>query len=105
MTLSTDILASLRLLPVVACAALSTGVWAQSSVTLYGLFDIGIAHERGNGQSVTKMDGSGMHSGNRLGFRGTEDLAAATAPSSCWRAASTPIRAQAAVPAPLPAGA
>lgn len=74
MTLSTDILASLRLLPIVACAALSTGVWAQSSVTLYGLFDIGIAHERGNGQSVTKMDGSGMHSGNRLGFRGTEDL-------------------------------
>lgn len=74
MTTSNHILASLRVLPVIACAALSTGVWAQSSVTLYGLFDIGIAYEKGDGKSLTKMDGSGMHSGNRLGFRGTEDL-------------------------------
>jgi predicted porin len=48
---------------------------AQSNVTIYGLVDIGLAFERGGAAgSVTKLDGSGMHSGNRVGFRGTEDL-------------------------------
>jgi len=48
---------------------------AQTNVSIYGLVDIGVAFERGGAAgSVTKLDGSGMHSGNRLGFRGTEDL-------------------------------
>lgn len=48
---------------------------AQSNVTLYGLVDIGIAHESGGpAGSLTKMDGSGLHSGNRWGLRGSEDL-------------------------------
>lgn len=48
---------------------------AQANVTIYGVADIGLAFEKGgpNG-SQTKVDGSGLHSGNRLGFRGTEDL-------------------------------
>ena len=57
-----------------ACAVLSTSALAQTNVTLYGLVDLGIAYEKGGGQHVTKMDGSGMHSGSRLGFRGSEDL-------------------------------
>lgn len=59
-----------------ACMTLAAPVCAQSSVTLYGLFDIGIARESGGpgGAGVTKVDGSGIHSGNRWGLRGTEDL-------------------------------
>lgn len=58
-----------------ACATFAGGTFAQSSVTLYGLVDIGIAFESGGPSgSVRKVDGSGLHSGNRLGFRGTEDL-------------------------------
>ena len=48
---------------------------AQSSVSIYGLVDIGIAAERGGpAGSTLKLDGSGIHSGNRLGFKGSEDL-------------------------------
>ena len=48
---------------------------AQSNVTVYGVVDIGIAAERGGPSGSTlKLDGSGIHSGNRLGFKGTEDL-------------------------------
>lgn len=48
---------------------------AQSSVTLYGLVDIGIVRESGgvNKASVTKLTG-GVSAGSRLGFRGVEDL-------------------------------
>lgn len=46
-----------------------------TNVSIYGVVDIGVAFERGGAAgSVTKLDGSGMHSGNRLGFRGMEDL-------------------------------
>jgi len=63
------------LLALAAWAALAGAASAQSTVTLYGLVDIGIAFESGGpAGSVRKLDGSGMHSGNRLGFRGTEDL-------------------------------
>ncbi len=53
---------------------------AQSSVTAYGIVDMGISRETGgtdaNGnavKSVTRL-GSGIQSGSRLGFKGTEDL-------------------------------
>ncbi|MEC5216679.1 putative porin [Actimicrobium sp. GrIS 1.19] len=47
---------------------------AQTSVTAYGIVDIGLVRESGNlGASVTKLD-SGIESGSRLGFKGTEDL-------------------------------
>lgn len=56
-------------------SAFAGGASAQSNVTVYGLVDIGIALERGGPSgSVTKLDGSGIHSGNRVGFRGIEDL-------------------------------
>ena len=49
--------------------------WAQSSVTLYGVLDMGFVHESGgvNGANVNKISG-GVSTGSRLGFRGTEDL-------------------------------
>lgn len=48
---------------------------AQSNVTVYGVVDLGIAHENNGGAvgSVTRLD-SGNLNGSRLGFKGTEDL-------------------------------
>lgn len=46
---------------------------AQSSVTVYGVVDLGIAHENNGVDSVTRMDGSRLN-GSRIGFKGAEDL-------------------------------
>lgn len=47
---------------------------AQTNVTVYGIVDAGIVFERGAAAgSVTKLT-SGVASGSRIGFRGTEDL-------------------------------
>ncbi len=47
---------------------------AQTALTVYGIVDAGLVQERGNvAGSVTKLT-SGVQSGSRLGFRGTEDL-------------------------------
>lgn len=71
-----------------ALAVLSTfagAAAAQTSLTVYGIADVGVVHERGAvgnpaniaagtvGSSTTKLT-SGVQSGSRLGFRGTEDL-------------------------------
>jgi predicted porin len=54
----------------IALAAFAaTASFAQSSVTIYGKADIGVA--RSIGSSVTELK---QASGSRLGFRGTEDL-------------------------------
>jgi predicted porin len=56
-----------------AVAALAGGAHAQSNVTIYGLFDVGVQLEdASNGKTVKVV--SGGRSGSRLGFRGTEDL-------------------------------
>jgi predicted porin len=53
---------------------------AQSSITTYGIVDLGVVRETGGlnkdgsaAGSVTRL-GSGIQSGSRLGFKGTEDL-------------------------------
>ena len=46
---------------------------AQTSVTIYGVADVGITRED-NGVSTTNRLDSGNQSGSRLGFRGNEDL-------------------------------
>lgn len=52
---------------------------AQTSLTMYGLLDAGLVLERGcNVCNVTKLS-SGVASGSRLGFRGSEDLGNGTA--------------------------
>ncbi|MDR1646820.1 MAG: porin [Zoogloeaceae bacterium] len=62
----------------VAATALTTGsAFAQTNVTIYGSVDVGFTHR---GDNVAKHTGSknsidsGISSGNRLGFTGTEDL-------------------------------
>lgn len=53
---------------------LAGSAYAQSSVTVYGVVDLGLAAESGNAAgSIAKLT-SGIASGSRLGFKGTEDL-------------------------------
>ena len=50
---------------------------AQSSVTLYGILDAGLKYESAsyNGNTVNELGlGYGTQSGNRLGFKGVEDM-------------------------------
>lgn len=58
-----------------ALAAIAVGAQAQSSsVTIYGTIDLGVTRVSNiGGQSTVRMDDS-ISQGNRLGFRGREDL-------------------------------
>jgi len=48
---------------------------AQTNVTVYGVVDAGIAYtNNGNPAGKTWSENSGMQSGSRLGFKGSEDL-------------------------------
>jgi predicted porin len=62
------------LLALAVLASFASAASAQSSVTVYGLLDAGITAERGSTDgSITKL-ATGVQQGNRLGFKGTEDL-------------------------------
>jgi predicted porin len=53
---------------------LATGAFAQSSVTVYGVVDVGLEQTRlSPGGNTTRLS-SGIQSGSRLGFKGVEDL-------------------------------
>jgi predicted porin len=54
-----------------ACAA---GAHAQSSVTLFGVVDLGVQHFHSDGVGSQNTLGNGGLSTSRLGFRGIEDL-------------------------------
>lgn len=60
-----------------AAALLAAPVWAQSSVTVYGIVDMGYAWRGDNvvdGVGNRSAIDSGLASGSRIGFRGTEML-------------------------------
>ena len=62
-----------------ALAALAaTGAFAQSTVTLYGLADIGYGTHKTTGNEGRSIKSKGVmdgaNAGSRIGFRGTEDL-------------------------------
>jgi predicted porin len=64
------------LIALAALASVATVAQAQSSVTVYGIMDVGIAKStniNSAGQSVTGMANGGL-STSRIGFRGVEDL-------------------------------
>ena len=46
---------------------------AQTNVTMYGVADVGFVRLDNSSAKITKLD-SGVYSGSRLGFKGTEDL-------------------------------
>jgi predicted porin len=56
-----------------AVLAASGAAMAQSSVTLYGVADVGFAVEDNGTTSTTRMDSSNLN-GNRWGLKGAEDL-------------------------------
>lgn len=56
-----------------AVLAASGAAMAQSSVTLYGVADIGFAHEDSGSTTVNRLD-SGNLNGSRWGLKGSEDL-------------------------------
>ena len=70
--------------PLIAIAAVvaASCASAQSSVTLFGTADVGVAHLTGTGASKTGLSTGGANI-SRLGFRGTEDLGAGLA-ASFW---------------------
>ncbi len=46
---------------------------AQTNITIYGIVDEGFAYENAGAGRVLRLD-SGLQSGSRIGFKGTEDL-------------------------------
>jgi predicted porin len=58
----------------VAAATIATGAQAQSSVTLYGIIDIGIQYTSNQGGHHSVQEASSMMRGNRWGVQGREDL-------------------------------
>ncbi|GAB3654297.1 porin [Ramlibacter alkalitolerans] len=71
-----------KLLTAVTAATLAVGAAAQSSVTLFGVVDVGVARVTGNGTSRTGLSTGGANI-SRLGFRGVEDLGGGLA-ASFW---------------------
>ncbi|GAC1420048.1 MAG: porin [Burkholderiaceae bacterium] len=61
------------LLALAVLGAVSGIASAQTSVTIYGVADAGLTRERYAGTSTNRLD-SGNQSGDRLGFKGNEDL-------------------------------
>lgn len=58
----------------IAATVACFGATAQSSVTMFGVVDLGVAHIRATGAGHSTGLVAGGNSNNRLGFRGTEDL-------------------------------
>ncbi|CAG2141856.1 Outer membrane porin protein 32 [Cupriavidus yeoncheonensis] len=64
-----------KMLAVTAAVLASTGAYAQSSVTLYGVADVGVEYlSKADGTHSRVAMTSGNMSGSRWGIRGVEDL-------------------------------
>lgn len=57
-----------------ACTLLPIGSWAQSSLQVYGVMDVGVSSYRGEGAGSRQMVTSSGNQASRIGFRGREDL-------------------------------
>jgi predicted porin len=62
-----------RLVVAASWIALAGPACAQSSITVYGVIDVGARYTDNAGENVKSLSTSGLSS-NRLGFRGVEDL-------------------------------
>lgn len=54
--------------------ALAQAAWSQSTVSLYGMLDIGVSHFTNTGGSSRTAEQSGISVPSLIGFRGSEDL-------------------------------
>ncbi len=61
------------LLALAVLGAFAGAASAQTNVTIYGVADAGISRFDNGSATTTRLD-SGIQSGSRIGFRGTEDL-------------------------------
>jgi predicted porin len=69
-----DVSVKKSLLAIAVLASIAGVANAQSSVVVYGIVDAGVTAERGGANgSMTKV-ATGVQQGNRLGFKGVEDL-------------------------------
>lgn len=62
------------LLALAVLGAFAGAASAQTSVTMYGIVDMGYVHESGGADGSVNRLQSGGESSSRIGFRGTEDL-------------------------------
>lgn len=63
-----------KVMVLAAITAAAGAVSAQSTVSVYGIVDMGIVSEGGGSTSSTTKLSSGVASGSRIGFQGIEDL-------------------------------
>jgi len=61
----------------IALALIAPTAFAQSSVTLYGIVDLGGQYIKGPSSTVRETSSGGL-AGSRIGFKGTEDLGSGT---------------------------
>ncbi|MDB5992366.1 MAG: porin [Herbaspirillum sp.] len=61
------------LIPLAVFGAMSGGVYGQTATTVYGIVDAGISSENTGKSSLTSVSSGNVY-GDRLGFKGTEDL-------------------------------
>lgn len=62
-----------KLIALAVAGLVAAPAFAQSNVTIYGIADVGFVHANGSGMKKNAID-SGLFSGSRIGFKGTEDL-------------------------------
>lgn len=66
-----------KLIALAVAGLVSAPAFAQSNVQIYGIVDVGFQHTSGSDTNTLRSRSgidSGMQSGSRIGFRGTEDL-------------------------------
>ncbi|HUR88422.1 MAG TPA: porin [Ramlibacter sp.] len=78
-----------KLAPIAAAILACGAAHAQSSVTIFGLLDVSVAHFGGDAPSLSGVFTDGYQS-SRLGFRGVEDLGGGLAASFWLEAALNP---------------
>ncbi len=69
-----DCLMKKSLIALAALGAFAGAASAQSSVTLYGTLDVGVAKATGLDLTAHGVSGSSFHTPSRFGIKGTEDL-------------------------------
>lgn len=60
-----------------ALALIAPAAFAQSSVTVYGLIDLGGSYIKGPAKTIRETSAGGL-AGSRIGFKGTEDIGGGT---------------------------
>lgn len=63
-----------KIIALAVAGLVSGAAFAQSNVQIYGIVDAAYLHSKANGTGSSNQIASGVLSGSRIGFQGTEDL-------------------------------